>query len=158
MYNEKLSTDFHILFIKYGKNLPRSYFNMAVGFNRYGIKLIPVDYREIYKYLNRGEQFIISLSNTMLTRKSYMLAKKRILDFAVNNSRCVLFDISTFSNFSNFSAPVLKSCYHYIKLPEKTDTIVKSISRQYYSRLLEAKRWPGGKRVRLSSTVIEQAI
>lgn len=140
---------FHLFFLNYSDQLPRSFVHLSTRLAANGIQLVPVAPADLVALARPHKQFVMSLIPDMTTHARHQAFRKQYLDFALKNKKFRLFEISTFAESEELTMLRRLECYDYLKLPMPIDYLVRKLSLAIMSEDFDTKAWPGGRRAKL---------
>lgn len=154
MSNQDFDQHNYIFFLQLGEKLPKVYLQLSSKLAKYGITLVPVRQKQLVELQeNTGKSIVVTIADNIKAYKYFRYLRQVFIDFTLLNGRMCLIDLSSFERVFIPGADKKKFSYYYYRLPMKTEHIISEIVEIFYNERKENKKWPGGKRVKLSSLV-----
>lgn len=148
---ESSKDQFKIYFLSLEGKLPKWYPNLSLEFSKFGVSLIPIDFKD-FKYILEEERCHIILSETGFYGKNlFKKSLKGFLGFSIRNTSNYFHHISSFAmDRDKYDLKQKnKKKYYYYRMPFAPEVFAQHISSFLIETLEEKFNWPGGKRAKL---------
>ncbi len=138
-----------IFFLTFSQKLPRTYYDLAVGFKDIGLTLVPVQFDQLLSfYQGKRNVHIVTIISSLQEKRAFK-ASLRIINQALLSGKMTFYHFSSFSDMDLRRQGGRVRNYHFAMIPMKIDVLCMAVKRFYTRIKSQQTKWPGGTRAKL---------